>query len=159
MADYDPHKVAREIVASVLPAPVQAQFALELVMCPDCGVNYAVSVALAALRSGQQDDDSGGLYCPNGHKWWWQQSLSAMIESQVSKASEALGGPPGAVGVKRLQRELAQVRHDREQLEAELSAVKAAGDRRGSGKVPKRQARQNPRRGGGPGEQSRRSES
>ena len=118
-----PRWTAQQVIKSVYTPDVIASVGLSVHDCPDCGVIHAIPTALCEQKrkAANGDGDERDIYCPNGHKWSWIDTLEAHVASLLDDNAPV----EGAV-VRKLQRELVQEKHAREQLEAEVTTLKRA---------------------------------
>ena len=108
----------------------KVEIRMALVHCPTCGCPFGIPEPfyfqlhpvtdddLDEAITGD-DDDVPAMHCPNGHKLWPGQSLHAKMAECIRGESE-----DRSVSSK-LNRELARSKHRCEQLEAEVSELKA----------------------------------
>ena len=91
---------------------------LRRISCCECGIVFAIPEAVAKDRTHPEcpddDDDSAWIRCPNGHQFHFIAQTPK--EPELSKRENR--------NVRCLQGQLVQEKHWREQLEAELAALK-----------------------------------
>ena len=114
---------ARDWLKALMTPEVEVTVGLVVLICPVCGIVFALPKALwVAWKEG---DD--GFHCPNGDELTRPRTTEGTLQHLIDKYVDE---PKEGRTMRRLRTQLAQEKHDREQLEAEVTSLRAARGRR-----------------------------